>query len=283
MPNLPTPLLASLPVRLTPGLVPLLLLLLLALFGLPARAGLPELVAAAKPAVVAVGTYDPLASPRFAFRGTGFVVTDGRTLVTNAHVVPEETAALGQLVLLVSSKRGAGSPGPGPGPSPGQDSAPDIRPLKLLQLDRTHDLALLQFGGEPLPVMTLDSTDGTREGQALAFIGFPIGGLLGFSPVTHRATVSSITPIALPTPTARQLDAAAVARLRQGSFDILQLDGTAYPGNSGGPLFDIDNGQVVGVINMVLAKTSKESLLSNPSGITYAIPVRYVRELLGQR
>ena len=282
MPNLPTPLLASLPVRLTPGLVPLLLLLLLALFGLPARAGLPELVAAAKPAVVAVGTYDPLASPRFAFRGTGFVVTDGRTLVTNAHVVPEETAALRQLVLLVSSKR-AGSPGPGPGPSPGQDSAPDIRPLKLLQLDRTHDLALLQFGGEPLPVMTLDSTDGTREGQALAFIGFPIGGLLGFSPVTHRATVSSITPIALPTPTARQLDAAAVARLRQGSFDILQLDGTAYPGNSGGPLFDIDTGQVVGVINMVLAKTSKESLLSNPSGITYAIPVRYVRELLGRR
>ena len=117
----------------------------------------------------------------------------------------------------------------------------------------------------------------------MAFIGFPIGGLLGFSPVTHRATVSSITPIALPTPTARQLDAAAVARLRQGSFDILQLDGTAYPGNSGGPLFDIDTGQVVGVINMVLAKTSKESLLSNPSGITYAIPVRYVRELLGRR
>ena len=276
---MPSPLLAPLPARLVLGLIPLLL----ALFGLPARAGLPELVAAAKPAVVAVGTYDPLASPRFAFRGTGFVVTDGRTLVTNAHVVPEETATLGQLVLLVSSKRGAGSPGPGPGPSPGQDSAPYIRPLKLLQLDHTHDLALLQFAGEPLPVMALDGTDGTREGQAVAFIGFPIGGLLGFSPVTHRATVSSITPIALPTPTARQLDAAAVARLRQGSFDILQLDGTAYPGNSGGPLFDIDNGQVVGVINMVLAKTSKESLLSNPSGITYAIPVRYVRELLGRR
>ena len=250
-----------------------LILVLLCVLGLSARAGLPELVAAAKPAVVAVGTFDPLASPRFNFRGTGFVVTDGRTLMTNAHVVPEETAAQGQLVLLVGGKRG------GTGP----EVLPETRPLKLLQLDRTHDLALLQFGGEPLPVMTLDTGDGTREGQAVAFIGFPIGGLLGFSPVTHRATVSSITPIALPTPTARQLDAAAVARLRQGSFDILQLDGTAYPGNSGGPLFNIDNGQVVGVINMVLVKTSKESLLSNPSGITYAIPVRYVRELLGRR
>jgi hypothetical protein len=44
----------------------------------PARAGLPEVVAAAKPGVVAVGLYDPLASPRFAFRGSGFVVGDGR-------------------------------------------------------------------------------------------------------------------------------------------------------------------------------------------------------------
>ena len=94
---------------------------------------------------------------------------------------------------------------------------------------------------------------------------------------------TSITPIALPPPNARQLDAASVARLRQGPFNIYQLDGTAYPGNSGGPLFNLDDGQVVGVINMVLVKTSKESLLSNPSGITYAIPVRFVRELLGRR
>ena len=81
-----------------------LLLVLLCGWGMAAQAGLPELVAAAKPAVVAVGTFDPLASPRFNFRGTGFVVTDGRTLVTNAHVVPEETAAQGQLVLLVGGK-----------------------------------------------------------------------------------------------------------------------------------------------------------------------------------
>ena len=77
--------------------------------------------------------------------------------------------------------------------------------------------------------------------------------------------------------------AASVARLRQGPFNIYQLDGTAYPGNSGGPLFDAETGRVVGVINMVLAKASKESLLTNPSGITYAIPVRFVRELLRPR
>lgn len=237
-----------------------------------ALAGLPEVVAQVKPSVMAVGLYNELSNPRFTFRGTGFVVGDGRTLVTNAHVVPEETAALQQLALQLPGNRKAG-----------QDTPLETRKLTLLRQDRSHDLALLRLDGPPLPVLALADDDSGQEGQAVAFIGFPIGGLLGFSPVTHRATLSSITPIALPPPNARLLDAAAVARLRQGPFDIYQLDGTAYPGNSGGPLLDIDSGRVLGVINMVLVKNSKESVLSSPSGISYAIPVRFVRALLADR
>lgn len=232
------------------------------------RAGLPDVVTALKPSVVAVGTYNPLASPRFTFRGTGFIVGDGRQLATNAHVLPEDTGARGQLVLQFAGNRNAAG-----------DRAPETRALTVLAVDPVHDLALLQIAGTPLPAVTL--ADGpAREGQAVAFTGFPIGGLLGFSPVTHRGSISSITPIALPPPNARQLDAAAVSRLRQGAFDIYQLDGTAYPGNSGGPLFDIDSGQVLGIVNMVLVKGSRESVLSQPSGISYAIPVRFLRELL---
>ena len=234
-----------------------------------ARAGLPEVVAQTKPSVMAVGLYNELTNPRFTFRGTGFVVGDGRSLVTNAHVLPEESAALQQLALQLPGNRKAG-----------QALALETRKLTLLRQDRAHDLALLRLDGPPLPALTLADDDSGQEGQAVAFIGFPIGGLLGFSPVTHRATLSSITPIALPPPNSRQLDAASVARLRQGAFDIYQLDGTAYPGNSGGPLLDIDSGRVLGVINMVLVKNSRESVLSSPSGISYAIPVRFVRALL---
>jgi S1-C subfamily serine protease len=255
---------------LTRWTLPLLLAMLSCVAG-SARAGLPEVVAAARPAVVAVGLYSALASPRFNFRGTGFAVGDGRMLVTNAHVVPEESADLRQLTLQIAGNR-----------APGQEAAIETRSLTVLQIDRMHDLALLRISGEPLPTLTLEPGDGAREGQSVAFIGFPIGGLLGFSPVTHRATISSITPIALPPPTARQLDAAAVARLRSPPFDIFQLDGTAYPGNSGGPLFDVDTGRVLGVINMVFVKSSREALLTNPSGISYAIPVRFVRELLAR-
>jgi S1-C subfamily serine protease len=62
----------------------------------------------------------------------------------------------------------------------------------------------------------------------------------------------------------------------------MQLDGTAYPGNSGSPVYDPDSGVVYGVLNMTFLKNQKENALSQPSGISYAIPVRYVRELLQQ-
>ena len=114
------------------------------------------------------------------------------------------------------------------------------------------------------------------------FIGFPIGAVLGLTPVTHRAIVSAITPIALPGATAQQLTEKVIRRLKTGTFDIYQLDGTAYPGNSGGPLLDMETGEVVGIINMVFVKGTKEAALSHPSGISFAIPVVYLQELLQQ-
>jgi S1-C subfamily serine protease len=89
--------------------------------------------------------------------------------------------------------------------------------------------------------------------------------------------------VALPAPTARQLDPRAVSRLRDGNFEVLQLDATAYPGNSGGPVIDVETGAVLGIVNQVLVKSSRESALSSPTGITYAIPVTLLQDLLRQR
>ncbi len=150
----------------------------------------------------------------------------------------------------------------------------------LVHVDRAHDLALLKLEGPPLPALSLAPPESVREGMDVALIGYPIGGVLGYSPVTHRGIVASITRIALPALGARQLDANAVSRLREGAFEVYQLDATAYPGNSGGPLLNAQTGEVVGVINMVLVRGTRESALSNPTGITYAIPVRFVRDAL---
>ena len=69
-------------------------------------------------------------------------------------------------------------------------------------------------------------------------------------------------------------------RLASGSFPVFQLDATAYPGNSGSPIYDPATGDVLGVVNMVLVKSTKESALSQPSGITYAVPARHLEALL---
>ena len=167
--------------------------------------------------------------------------------------------------------------------APRADRGLEPRIATLLASDRNHDLALLRVEGAPLPALTLGDAELVREGTSVAFIGYPIAGILGFSPVTHRGIVSSVTSIVLPAATAGQLSERAIARLRDGPFDIYQLDATAYPGNSGGPLFDVQTGRVVGVINMVLIRGTRESALTNPTGITYAIPVRFVRELLERR
>ena len=227
---------------------------------------LPDTIQRIKPSVVAVGVFRQTANPPFAFRGTGFVVASGNLVATNAHVIPESIDADGMTTLMI---RAAVPPAP-----------PQFRAAKLVAMDREHDLALLRIMDTPLPALTIRATDGFKEGQIIAFTGFPIAGALGFSPVTHRGLIAAITPIVLPSATGQQLSEKSIRRIRGGSFDILQLDATAYPGSSGSPVYDPDSGEVVGIINMVMVKSTRENILSQPSGIAYAIPATYLRDLL---
>jgi len=232
----------------------------------PARADLPSTVERLKPSIVVVGSFRSTDSPRFRMRGTGFVVGSGNQAITNLHVLPQASENTADMTIVVQVRRPGG--------------ILSMRQASIERVDRVHDLALLRFEGAAAPSMAIGDSQAVREGQAVAFIGFPIGGALGFSPVTHRGLISSITPAAMPTPSASQLNEATIRSVRGGPFDIFQLDGTAYPGNSGGPLFDPDSGEVLGVVNMVFIKGSRESALSQPSGISYAIPSRFVTELL---
>ncbi|MCB1939255.1 MAG: trypsin-like peptidase domain-containing protein [Rhodocyclaceae bacterium] len=236
-----------------------------AVVAVPAWADLPETVQRIKPAIVAVGTYLPTRSPAFRFLGTGFAIGDGRTIATNAHVVPtildtdkRETLA----IVIPQGMRG------------------DVRSVVKLRADPTHDLAILRItAGAPLPALALQDTT-IAEGESIAFTGFPIGSALGLKPVTHRGIVSALTPISIPRGNARELNARQIRSLANSAFEVYQLDATAYPGNSGSPMYDPDTGSVVGVLNMVFVKETKENVLSKPSGISYAIPARYLQQLL---
>lgn len=247
----------------------LLQLVLLAALALPAWAELPDTIERIRPAIVAVGTVKPVkranaSGPSMKYLGTGFVVDDGRKVITNFHVIPDKFDIDAQESLAVFT---------------GHGSRGEARSARVLQSDPDHDVVLLGIGGEPLPALTLAANDRVREGQEVAFTGFPIGMVIGLYPATHRGIVAAITPIVIPAQSSRTLTAAQIKRIRS-PFDVYQLDAVAYPGNSGSPLYDVRSGVVVGVVNSVLVKSTKEALLKDPSGISYAIPVRYARALL---
>lgn len=238
-------------------------LLLLLVCSVASANGLPDVIDSIRPSIVAVGTYNPSGSPRQIFRGTGFVVDNGHLVVTNYHVLPDKLDDARREELAVYSGRGKRAR---------RHSA------RIIAKDERHDLALLYIS-VPLPAMKLSDRDSMREGTEIAFTGFPLGMVLGLYPVTHRGIVSAISPMAPPQPGSRTLTADVIRAMRD-PYDVYQLDATAYPGNSGSPVFDQRSGDVLAVINSVLIKSGKEAAIATPTGITYAIPVRFVRDLL---
>jgi serine protease Do len=229
----------------------------------------PATIARIKASIVAVGTFERLRNPQFGFAGTGFVVGDGLLVATNDHVVPRAVNIERGEAIAVAI------------PVPG--SVAQIRIARRAAADAGSDLALLRIEGKPLPAMALGDAQAVREGEFYLVTGFPIGSVLGLFPVTHRAMIAAVTPIAIPAPRADQLDARSVRRLSGALFPVFQLDATAYPGNSGSPVYHPDTGAVVGIVNSVFVKGTREAAYSQPSGITYAIPARKLIELLDQR
>jgi len=246
------------------------LLTIVLLQALPAHADRIATIDRVKESVVAVGTFVRTRSPQFQFRGTGFAVGDGSLIVTNAHVLPTMVDPANMEVLAVLI----------PGPVKDGSIQPQVREAKQIAVDTASDIGVLRMSGVTLPALKLRASEPVKAGQEVFFTGYPIGAVLGPYPATHRGMISAVTPIAIPQARAGDLDANTLRRLASGAFPVFQLDATAYPGNSGSPLYDPDTGEVLGVVNMVFVKGTKESALTQPSGITYAVPSSHLEQLL---
>ncbi|WP_353369641.1 serine protease [Aliiglaciecola sp. NS0011-25] len=222
-----------------------------------------DIVKEAKQSVVGIGIYDPIKAPQTSLHGTGFVVANGQYIVTNNHVIAkplDETAKQKRVVLA------------------GVGRYPKMYEAYIVEVDELHDLALLRISTKLKPFQ-LAGSNLIPDGTEVAFTGFPIGAILGLYPATHRGIIASSTPVIVPTEHSSQLDAKTLKRLRE-PYLVYQMDATAYPGNSGSAVYEVETGKVVAVINKVFVKETKETILSEPSGITYSIPVKYVKQLL---
>lgn len=227
--------------------------------------GLADTVAAIKPSIVAVGTTDPIPGTPPNFMGTGFVVGDGNYVVTALHVVTSTPLDIQRRQELAVYS--------------GTGNRFRIQLATIVSRDALHDLVLLHVSGLNLPVLHFGVAEALREGTSLAFTGFPLGYVLGLYPVTHTATLSSITPIVMPVLSSQELTGRQIRQMPT-PYPVFQLDATAFPGNSGSPLYEVNSGHVVGLLNLVAVKETKEAVLASLSGVAYAVPGNYIEALL---
>jgi S1-C subfamily serine protease len=232
-------------------------------------AELVETLKQVKPAVVGVGINAALSRPPNQLRGTGFLIGSGEYAVTNYHVVESV------LDVNTSERRVVFI---------GEGEEPEVVGVEVVAFDAIHDLAVLKLERmpkAPFKALTLADENWISDGTDIAFTGFPIGAVLGLYPVTHRGIISARSPVAIPAANSGQLSLALLKRLKDPFFTY-QLDATAYPGNSGSAVYVQSSGEVVAVVNKVLVRRTKEAALTDPSGITYAIPVKYLHDLLAR-
>ena len=119
----------------------------------------------------------------------------------------------------------------------------------------TDDLALLKVEATGLPAVTLGDSASLEVGQEVLAIGYPFADEIGSTePSVTRGIVSRL------------------GLKVEGIVDGIQIDAPLNPGNSGGPLVDLQ-GAVVGV---------NVAKLTRATGISFAIPVSRVQTLLAR-
>lgn len=216
-----------------------------------------------KPSVIAVGTYHPLSKPPVTFYGTGFVFTENGYAITAEHVINviSKSGGIDNLYAFF----------------PGVGNSKKVI-AKVITKNIKYDLSIIKLEGSGFNHVKLGDSSNIEEGQQVALCGYPYGPVFGLHPTTHTGIISNISPMAIPVQNTSLLSNRMIKALKD-PYVIFQLDCIAFPGNSGGPLFLPETGEVIGVLNSAFVKVTKENNKIS-TGISYAIPINYIKELL---
>jgi S1-C subfamily serine protease len=179
-----------------------------------------------------------------AAEGSGFVLDSKGHIVTNAHVVTDESSGTRKAAKEVFIE------------------FPDrnIVPAKIVGFDPFADVALLEVkpdGFELHPLKLGDDND-LVVGQPVAAIGSPFGEEQSLSVGVVSATDRSVESL-----TKFQI------------FGAIQTDASINPGNSGGPLLDA-GARVLGINEQI------ETDSGSNSGVGFAVPVSAIKRSVAQ-
>jgi serine protease Do len=192
-----------------------------------------EATAKVRPSVVEITRFivDRAGGVRRTGTGSGFIVSSQGHILTNRHVLQDGAVFI---VELADGRR--------------------FERTKVLGEDPRSDIAVLQIDQEParpLPVVELGDSDALEVGELVVAIGAPNGlessVSLGIVSATGRAGLIGVG----------------------ASEEFIQTDAALNPGNSGGPLINLD-GQVVG-INTAIDPNARAG------GIGFTIPINLAR------
>ena len=179
-----------------------------------------------------------------AAEGSGFVLDRKGEIVTNAHVVTDESTGEREAAKNVYIE------------------FPDrnVVPAEIVGFDPFVDVALLKIAPAGLPLHPLELGDDAdlRVGQPVAAIGSPFGEQQSLSVGVVSATdrsVKSLTQFEI--------------------FGAIQTDASINPGNSGGPLLDA-GARVVGINQQIETNSGAND------GVGFAVPVSAIKRSVAQ-
>ncbi|MBX3651527.1 MAG: trypsin-like peptidase domain-containing protein [Burkholderiales bacterium] len=164
--------------------------------------------------------------------GTGVVVIDDGTILTNLHVV------FGAKRVRITFHDGSESE------------------ASLVSAHPENDLAVIKAHKIPddLPAATLGSSSRLKPGDEIVAIGFPFG----MGPSISYGVISGLD---------REFHSAEGKRVLTR---LIQFDAAANPGNSGGPLVTMQ-GDVVGIVTAIFNPTESRTFIGIGFAVTIAV------------
>lgn len=193
------------------------------------------------PGVVAIRVYGSVGEGL----GSGFVIDEEGHIVTNYHVVQDQTRVE---VAFSTGYRVEG---------------------EVVGIDLDSDLAVVAVDSPPEELTPLPMGDSSkvRVGQTVIAIGNPFG-------LRGTMTVGIVSGLGRTLRSQHVTSDGGVF----SSPDIIQTDAAINPGNSGGPLLNL-NGEVIGVNQAIRTNTFTTSGDPLSSGVGFAIPIDMVRRV----
>jgi S1-C subfamily serine protease len=178
--------------------------------------------------------------------GSGVVIVDDGTILTNLHVVS------GAKKIRVRFANG------------------HVSEAKMISAQPENDLAVLKASNLPddLEAATMRSTADLRPGDHVIAVGHPFG----IGPSVSYGVVSGLKREFR----SSEPDSSGKVERRKTLSNLIQFDAAANPGNSGGPLVTMD-GAVVGIVTAILNPSEQRTFI----GIGFAVPIENAAGAVG--